>query len=135
MFGAGDISQLWWGGVGEGGHRAGKVSGVFENFGTDECGKFKTGEEKGSGRFEEERGRGVLAMPRRRVEGFLIFRGGGGGDGGCCCCWKRAANSVANAVKLCWEGLWEAAGLLYRSFAYLQRTFVYAGTHTHTHEK
>lgn len=62
------------------------------------------------------------------MEGFLIFRGGGGGG----CCWKRAANSVANAVKLCWEGPWEAAGLLYRSFAYLQRTFVYTRTHSHT---
>lgn len=29
----------------------------LKTLGVDECGKFKTGEEKGSGRFEEEGGR------------------------------------------------------------------------------
>lgn len=83
----------------------------------------KTGEEKGSGLFEEKenkwvvaggsRGRGCCSSaPQRRAEGFRIlfffprFSSR---------CKNGAPASVANAVKLSWGGLWEAAGSLHRS--------------------
>lgn len=55
------------------------VTDISENW-VEECGKFKTGEEKEHGVFDEKRG-GRSDVPPRRLERILTFLSGG---------WKEA---------------------------------------------